>query len=406
MDLSLAEARRLALVAQGFGRRQARPSAADVRRVASRILAIQIDSINVVVRSHYLPVYSRLGPYPRDTVDTLAYARRELFECWGHAACLMPVELYPNLRYRMEAQRAASPWRPGTSAPDGAYIESVYRECEERGPITARDLSAAGERRGKWWGWNNGKIALEHLLACGLVAVAGRRGFERVYDIAERVIPRPILDARAPGPEEAQKELLLKTATALGVATAGQLEAYLGLHNHRVVVRDADGRRHRPIWRRLLRELVDQRQLLSVSVEGWPEPGYMEPNVKIPRTVEACALLSPFDSFMWGSARHCCGFRQFLSQQLYVPVERRSIYGYYVLPFLLGDTLVGRCDLKADRQRHVLTVHGAFIEPGHDAKRVGRELAHELGRLQSWLELDSIEVGERGDLAPALRQSL
>lgn len=405
MDLSLAEARRLALVAQGFGRGPAVASLADVRRVATTVLAIQIDSINVVVRSHYLPAYSRLGPYPRETVDDLAYGRRELFECWGHAACLMPVELYPILRYRMEAQRSASPWRPGSSAPDGTYIESVYRECAERGPITARDLPDAGARRGTWWGWNNRKIALEHLLACGLVAVAGRRGFERVYDIAERVIPRVILDAPAVGPEVAQKELLCRSAAALGIATAGQLEKYFGLHNHRVIVRGADGRRPRGIWRRLLQELVEERRLLSVAVEDWQEPGYMAPGVRVPRTVDARALLSPFDSFMWGSARQCCGFRQHLSQQLYVPAERR-IYGYYVLPFLLGDTLVARCDLKADRERHVLRVQGAFVEPGHDAKWVGAELMQELRRLQSWLELDDIEVADKGDLAPVLRRSL
>jgi len=198
VELSLHEARRVALAAQGFGRKAGNPTPAQVRTLASRVLALQLDAINVLVRSHYLPVYSRLGPYRMEAVDVLAYERRELFECWGHAACLMPVSLFPLMRHRMEAQREASPWTPDGSRPEGRYIGAVYDEVAERGPLAAGDLSEGGKRKGKWWGWSNGKMALEHLLSCGLVQVSGRRGFTRVYDIAERVIPPEVLDAPWP----------------------------------------------------------------------------------------------------------------------------------------------------------------------------------------------------------------
>jgi hypothetical protein len=405
MELSLADARRIALAAQGFGRRPGKPTISAVRTVASKLMAIQLDSVNVLVRSHYLPAYSRLGPYPLSAIDKLAYDRRELFECWGKAACLLPVDLYPLLRYRMTAQLAVSPWTPGGSAPEGAYIKAVYEEVAARGPLAAGELSEPGRGTGKWWGWNNGKMALEHLLSCGLLAIAGRRGFTRLYDITERVIPPAMLDTPALDPEDAQRELICRSAKALGVASAKQLGGYLGLHSHRIVVRRPDGRRPRPIWPRLVDELVDEGGLVRVTVEGWPEPGYLVPGTRRVRTVNARALLSPFDTFMWGSAQLLCGFTNPLSQQLYVPAERR-IYGYYVLPFLLGDTLVGRTDLKADRQRRALLVQSAYVEPGHDRNHVAAELAAELRQLQMWLELDTIEVADRGDLAEPLRSAM
>lgn len=404
MELSLTDARRLALAAQGFGRRPARRGIADVRKLASRLLAIQLDSVNVLVRSHYLPAYSRLGPYAMDTIDTLAYERGELFECWGHASCLMPVDLYPLLRYRLTAKRGVLPWSPGTTTPDAAHMEAVYNEVTERGALAAGDLTKADPRTSKWWGWGSGKLALEMLLDSGYLAVAGRRGFTRLYDLTERVIPKHVLDTPAPGPEEAQKELLCLSAKALGVASAKQLGGYLGLHSHRIVVRGPDGKRQRPIWQRLLAELVEEGRLVAVDIEGWTEPGYLIPGTRMVRSFHERALISPFDSFMRSSATPLCGFTNPLAQQLYVPAERR-IYGYYVLPFLLGDTLVGRCDLKADRKRGVLMVQSAFHEPGQDASYVAAELAEELRRLRQWLELDGIELADRGNLMPKLRRA-
>lgn len=247
----------------------------------------------------------------------------------------------------------------------------MYEEISSRGPLTARELSDGGQSKGKWWGWSRGKEAAEHLLACGLLAVAARRGFNRVYDITERVIPAGILAQAAPGPEEAQKLLIAITAASLGICGREQLGGYFGLHSHRVVVRGPDGKKPRPIWRRLANELIEEGRLVAVDVEGWSERGYIVPGTRVPRSMQARALLSPFDSFMWGSARRCCDFVQPLAQQLYVPAERR-VHGYYVLPFLLGDNLVGRCDLKADRQRGVLMVQAAHVEPGNHAGHVGR----------------------------------
>jgi len=402
VDLSLAEARRLALAAQGFGREPRRPTLAHVRKVASTVRTIQIDSISVLVRSHYLPAYSRLGPYPMGAIEELAYVRRELFECWGHAACLVPVALHPLFRHRMDAQRNASPWTPGRSKPGSAYIEKVYGEVAERGPLEARELVDRGGRgAGSWWGWNEGKAALEHLLACGLLAVAGRRGFARLYDVAERVLPRAVLDAPAPSAEAAQKELLCLAADAVGVATARGLAGYFGLDSHRVRVKRA-GERFRPTWPRLVKELVEEGRLAEVDIEGWRDPGYMAPAARAPRSIDERALLSPFDSLVRCCAEPCFGFVQPLAQQLYVPAERR-VYGYYVLPFLLGEALVGRCDLKADRARGALLVQSAFVEPGRDGRRVAAELVQELGRLRAWLELDRIEVAGRGNLARQLR---
>ncbi len=405
MELSLAEARRVALAAQGFGSRPTKPAIGHVRKLASKLLAIQLDSVSVLVRSHYLPAYSRLGPYPMATIDALTYQRRELFECWSHATCLLPVQLFPLMRHRMEAMRSAATWSLGAPVQGNAHVEAVHDEIAEHGPLAVGDLSNAGARTGKWWGWSKGKQALEALLECGYVAVAGRRGFTRVYDLVERVLPREVLDAPAPGPEEAQKKLLCLSAKAMGVTTARQLGGYLGLHSFRVRVRRSDGKPSRAIWPRLLAELVEEGRLAPVSVEGWKDPGYIVPGTRVPRSIHVRALLSPFDSFIRASAELCCGFTNPLAQQLYVPPERR-IYGYYVLPFLLGDTLVGRCDLKADGKRGALKVQSAYVEPGQDRNHVASELAAELRQMQEWLGLDDLEVALRGDLAAALRRAV
>jgi uncharacterized protein YcaQ len=309
------------------------------------------------------------------------------------------------MRHRMDAMRSAATWSLGAPVQGDAHVEAVYNEVAERGPVAAGDLSNADRRTGKWWGWSKGKQALEALLECGYVAVAGRPGFTRVYDLVERVIPREILDAPTPRAEEAQKELLCLSARAIGVTTARQLGGYLGLHSFRVRVRRSDGKPSRASWPRLVAELVEDGRLAPVSVEGWKDQGYIVPGTRVPRSIHVRALLSPFDSFMRASAELCCGFTNPLAQQLYVPPERR-IYGYYVLPFLLGDTLVGRCDLKADRKRGALMVQSAYVEPRQDKKRVAGELAAELRQMQQWLELDDLEVAGRGNLAAAVRRAV
>jgi uncharacterized protein YcaQ len=409
ITLSLPEARRLAVASQGFGTKPATASVAHVRKLAARLHAIQIDSVNVLARAHYIPAFARLGPYPMDALDSLVYRKRELFEYWGHAACLLPISLYPLVRYRMHAAKTQEYMRTER----GAYTASVYAEVAEHGPIAASELSNPGKRSGNWWGWGDGKAAIEHLYNAGLVAIARRRGFERLYDIAERVIPRAALDAPAPPREEAMKQLICLGAKACGVGTAGDITGYLhvdGWRDRRLSEpfrepKSPDVRRAKPIGKRLVSELVEEDRLLAVHVDGWTEPAYMPPGVRVPRAVDARAFVTPFDSLVWERSRMERLFGMKYTIEIYTP-EPKRVYGYYVFPFLLGDTLVARCDLKADRQRKVLMVQSAFLEPGHDARRVIPELADELRQLQAWLELDRIEVGERGDLAAKLRGSV
>jgi len=404
--LSLPEARRLAVASQGFGPRPASASIEDLRELATRVHAFQIDSVNVLVRAQYVPPFARLGPYPMDALDSLAYRDRELFEYWGHAACLLPISLYPLVRYRMHSEETLEYMRSNR----GAYMAKVYEEVAAQGPMTVGRLSNPGKRTSNWWGWGAGKATLEHLYNAGLVAIAGRRGFERLYDIAERVIPRSALDAPAPPREEAMKQLICLGAKACGVGTFGDVAGYFHTDGWRDRLpkvpywersKGPDGRRARPIGKRLVSELVEEGRLLPARVEGWTEPAYLHPDASVPEAVDARALVTPFDSLVWERSRIDRLFGMKYTIELYTPAAKR-IYGYYVMPFLLGDTLVGRCDLKADRQSRILMVLGAFLEPEEDARRVAPELAAELRKVRAWLEFDRVEVTDHGDLAAEL----
>ena len=412
ITLSQPEARRLALASQGFGPRPAKPRIGHVRKLAARLYAFQIDSVNVLVRAHYVPAFARLGPYPMDALDTLVHRKRELFEYWGHAACLLPLSLYPLLRYRMHTEQAQEYMR----SKRGADTAKAYAEVAERGPIAAAELSNPGKRSGKWWGWAEGKERLEYLYGSGLLAIAGRRGFQRLYDIADRVISRAALDAPVPPREEAMKQLILLGAKAHGIGTFGDITGYFEVDGWRDRMPTApwwewkrpkgpEGRRAKPIVKRLVSELVEEGRLVAARVDGWSEPAYVLPRVRVPRSVHARALVTPFDSLVWERSRMHRLFGMKYTIELYTPQPKR-VYGYYVFPFLLGDTLVARCDLKADRQRKVLMVQSAFLEPGQDARRVAPELAAELRQMQAWLGLDRIEVSDRGDLAARLRRTL
>lgn len=410
IEISAAEARRLAISSQGFGRRRSRAAAAQVLALARRIHAFQIDSVNVLTRAHYVPAFARLGPYDPRQLDALAYQRRELFECWGHAACLMPVELYPLLRYRMEE----AAMRDYMTAERGAYIARVYEEVRERGPLATGQLSQPGRRSGKWWGWGEGKLALELLFKSGLLAVAGRRSFERLYDLRERVLPAALIEAAAPPRETAMKELICLGAQAGGVGTFTDVTGYLyvdgwgdrtPLGAHLGEPAPAGGWRAKPVARRLVAELVEEGRLIPCRVEGWSEPAYLSPGAEAPPAVAASALLTPFDSLVWERSRIQRLFGMRYTIEIYTPAPKR-VYGYYVMPFLLGDTLVGRCDLKADRKAGALLVQAAYAEPGQRPRRIAPPLARELRRLARWLGLDGVEVADRGDLAPDLRSAL
>lgn len=413
ITLSRSEARQLAIASQGFGQRPAKATLAHIRALAVRIHAFQIDSVNVLARAQYVPAFARLGPYPMTALDSLAYSKRELFEYWGHAACLMPIALYPLVRYRMHRDETREYMR----SKRGAYMAQVYAEVAERGPLSAGELADPGKRSKGWWSWwgtGNGKATLEHLYNSGLVAISGRRGFERLYDVAERVIPRSALDAPVLPREEAMKQLVVLAAKACGVGTLGDLTGYfytdawfdrLPRAPLWEIVKSADRKRAKPIAKRLIAELVEEQRLIPARVDGWKEQAYLHPNAKVPKTVDARALVTPFDSLVWERKRIERLFGMKYSIELYTPAPKR-VYGYYVFPFLLGDTLVARCDLKADRQRNVLMVQSAFLEPGQNARHVAPHLADELRLMQQWLQLERIEVGKRGDLAAPLRRHI
>ena len=371
---------------------------AGVRRVAARVHGFQIDPINVLVRTQYMPAYSRLGPYPVAALDQLAYQRHELFEYAGHAACLLPTALYPLFRWRMDAH-ADGKYRLGKAT--APFVAAALAEVEARGPIAASELTDRG-RRGKHaggWSWNDGKHVLGGLLLSGQVAVAGRRGIEQLYDLTERVIPRAVLDAPVPEPDDAKRELIVLAARAMGVATAKDLADYFHVGGY--LDRGADPNTSRAPA--LIADLVDDGRLLPVKVEGWRDPAFITPATRVPATVDARALLSPFDSMIWERARVRRLFGFDYRIEIYIP-EPKRVHGYYVLPFLLGDTLVARVDLKADRKAGALLVQSAFAELGVDKKRVAHELGMELGAMAGWLGLDRIEVRKRGDLAAALRR--
>jgi uncharacterized protein YcaQ len=391
-ELSLTAARRVALAAQGFTdpRPVGTPDRRHLRRVLSRVGLLQIDSVNVVVRSHYLPLFSRLGPYPVSLLDRAAYADHELFEYWGHEASLVPVALHPALRWRMAraAEHFATWGRPARLAqerPD--YIAAVLAEVTARGPIGAGELDGERPRStGPWWDWHDGKVALEWLFWTGQVTTAERRGFERRYDLTERVLPRAVLDAPTPSVEDGQRELVRVAARAHGVATEADLRDYFRLS-------PGDSRSR-------VSELVETGELLPVTVRGWRQPAYLHRDAKLPRWVRARALLSPFDSLIWERSRteRLFGFRFRL--EIYTPAPKR-VHGYYVLPFLLGDRLVARVDVKVDRPTGTLRALASYAEVGAPPETAA-ELAAELGALAGWLGLQRVEVHDRGDLAAEL----
>ncbi len=380
--LSLVEARRIALAAQGFGKqRPAREiTAADVVRTVRSLGVVQIDSVNVLVRSHYLPVFSRLGPYARTLLDAAAYGgrRRRLLEYWGHEASLLPVESQPLLRWRMQrAKNGDGIW--GNVARFGQeharFCQDVLAQIRERGPLGVSGIEAGGKRKGGWWGWSEGKIALEYLFWSGEITTHSRRGFERVYDLTERALPRKVIEAPTPTATDAQRELLRIASRALGVATERDLRDYF-----RLAPADARAR---------IAELVELRELQPVQVEGWKGQAYLSSRARWPKAIDARALLSPFDSLVWFRDRLQRLFNFHYRIEIYTPAHKR-VHGYYVLPFLLGDRLVARVDLKADREASRLRVIATHYEPDVKRRHVEPALRDELKLLAEWLELESV----------------
>jgi uncharacterized protein len=401
-DLSAAEARRLALASLGFAaKKPARAGQAHVRATAARLSAIQIDSVNVLARAHYLPTFSRYGPYPTSALDDLAHGKRELFEYWGHAACLLPNDLYPLMRWRMDSQLEG--WA-GLGKKQRDFNEAVYREVAERGPISAGQISIAGKSTGPWWGWSEGKRAIEFLYRQGRVAVAGRRNFERLYDVPERVFPEAVLRAPAVAPIDAKKELIVRAARAMGVGTAKDIAQYFQIGGWWDRL-SASGRRKPSNTHLPFDELVEDGRLERVRVTGWKHPAFVVPGVRIPRSVDARAIVSPFDPVLWERKWTKAVFDFDYQIEIYVPGPKR-IYGYYILPFLMADRFAARVDLKAERKASTLIVHAAYVEAGLDPRGVAQALAAELRSMATWLSLESFAVGPKGNLSRPLKRAL
>jgi len=393
-QISLKTARRIALAAQGFGRnRPATPGRSHVRDAARRLGVIQIDSVNVVTRTHYLPAFSRLGDYPREALEAEAWGpRRSLFEYWGHEASLLPLESQPLFRWRMERAQDGAMWtglsRFGREKRD--YIDGVLAEIERRGPVTGGDFAEGPRGAPGWWSWSDGKRALEWLFWAGLITTKTRNGFERVYDLTERALPARIIDLPTPDEADAQRELVRISARAMGVATAADLRDYF-----RLPLADA---------RERIAELTEAGELTPVSVKGWRQPAYLAAGARSPRKIAGAILLSPFDNLIWARDRTERLFDVKVRLEIYTPAHKRA-HGYYVLPFLEDEAITARVDLKSDRKAGTLLVQAAWREPDATADTAAR-LAGELKRMAGWLGLERVEVVGKGDLAGALEAAV
>ncbi|MFI6759532.1 winged helix-turn-helix domain-containing protein [Micromonospora sp. NPDC050417] len=397
-SLSLAQARRVVLAAQGFADPVPTgvPTLRHLRRVLDRVGLIQMDSVNVLQRAHYLPLYSRLGPYPTGLLDRAAYQPpRELFEYWGHEASLVPVDLHPALRWRMAAARDDA-WggmrRIAQEQPQ--LVAWVRDEVRDRGPLTAAEIEHDAPRQtGNWgWNWSEVKRALEFLFWAGDVAAASRtNSFARRYDLPERVLPPAVVGAPTPAPADAYRRLVSVAARCLGVAAEPELRDYF-----RLPVAAA---------RVAVAELVEAGELRPVAVQGWRAPAYLHVDARVPRWVRASTLVSPFDPLIWERARTERLFDLSYRIEIYVPAPQR-VYGYYVLPFLQGERFTARVDLKADRKAGVLLVPAAWLEPGADPADTALALAAELRRLAGWLGLSAVAPPVVGDLAGPLAAAL
>jgi uncharacterized protein YcaQ len=401
--ISAAAARRTALAAQGFADSSPEGEAnrRHLRRALARTKLFQLDSVNVAVRAHYMPLFSRIGPYSPDLLDTAAWTRRArksrlLVEYWAHEASLIPVADWPLLRWRMRQYGGA--WRRryrDLLEKSPQLVDDVLAAVKEIGPIGAGELErelggTQRQGRGQWWNRTDTKRACELLFATGELTTGARRGFERLYDLPERVLPSEVL-AQDPEEDEAIRALVERSAHALGVATEPDLRDYYRLNPAQS--------------QQAVAELVECGVLEPVAVRGWRHQAFRHVEARTPRKITGRALLCPFDPLIWERARteRLFGFRYRI--EIYVPEPKRE-YGYYVFPFLLDGELVARVDLKADRSAGVLRVPGAFAEPDRDAGAIVPELADALRDMAEWLGLDAVVVGgspARGDLAEPLR---
>lgn len=384
IHLSLSEARRIALAAQGFTSRETeRATTRRLHRVQQKLGLFQIDSVNVLTRAHYLPAFSRLGSYDRAELEKAAWGEkrhRRMFEYWAHEASLLPLDLHPLLRWRMErAERGEIGYqalrRFATERRSEAQLVLDRIACE--GPLAAADFDKGSSKNG-WWEWSETKHALEWLFWSGQITTATRRGsFARIYDLPERVLPKRVLELPTPDAAAAQRELIARSAAALGVATAADLRDY-----YRLKPDEAD---------HAIAAQIEAGLLVPVCVEGWTQKAWMHRDARVPRQLGGAALLAPFDPLIWERARAERLFDFRYRIEIYVPQHKRT-HGYYVLPFLMDEALVARVDLKADRSAGVLLAQRVTLEPNAPAQTMPRLMA-ELDRMATWLNLGSVRLG-------------
>ena len=376
-ELTIVEARSLALAAQGFDnpRSKSKSSTADAVEVIKKLGVIQIDSVNVLVRSQELPLFARLGDHDRNAINK-ATAQSKIFEYWGHEAAILPVEIQPLFRWKMNAARTGKIKHWGLTsfyADNKAFVKRILKHVETNGPVTARELSTRTTKKSSWWDWDEAKTALEYLFLTGQLMSCGRGSdFARIYDITERVLPSKILDTPTPTENEARKQLLVRAAKAQGVATLTDLADYY--------------RQKTAVIKPLVNELVEQGDLREVTVDTWVEKAFVHRSAKPPKKLYATALLSPFDSLVWCRPRNERLFNFHYRIEIYTPKEKRK-FGYYVLPFMMNGELVGRVDLKADRANSKLLVQSLHTEKGIKRASINGALTDELRALANWLDL-------------------
>ena len=382
-SLSIADARRIALAAQGFD--TARPKTKATQRHVDALIArlgvIQIDSVNVLVRSQELPLFARLGIHDRNAIPKATEAQK-LFEYWGHEAAHLPVELHPLFRWKMDAARTGKVTHWGLTSfyeENKAFVKRTLKHVTTNGPTTSRELSTRTEKKGTWWDWDEAKVALEYLFLTGQLMSRGRGSdFARIYDTPERVLPQRVIDAPTPIEHDARKQLLVRSAIAQGVATVSDLADYY--------------RQKLATVKPLIAELVEEGELREVAVDGWTEKAFVHRNAKLPKQLHATALLSPFDSLVWCRPRNERLFNFHYRIEIYTPKEKRK-FGYYVLPFMMDGEMVGRVDLKADRANSALLAYSVHTEKGVKRSSINDVLNAELHAMATWLQLDQVQIG-------------
>ena len=382
-SLSIADARRIALAAQGFD--TARPKTKATQRhvdaLISRLGVVQIDSVNVLVRSQELPLFARLGNHDRNAIPKATEAQK-LFEYWGHEAAHLPVDLHPLFRWKMNAARTGKVTHWGLTSfyeENKAFVKRTLKHVEKNGPTTSRELSTRTEKKGTWWDWDEAKVALEYLFLTGQLMSRGRGSdFARIYDTPERVLPQRVIDAPTPSEHDARKQLLVRSTIAQGVATMSDLADYY--------------RQKLAMVKPLIAELVEEGELREVAVDGWTEKAFVHCNAKLPKQLHATALLSPFDSLVWHRPRNERLFNFHYRIEIYTPKEKRK-FGYYVLPFMMNGEMVGRVDLKADRANSALLAYSVHTEKGVKRSSIDESLKAELHTMATWLQLDQVQIG-------------